>query len=312
MLSADAQNFADFEITMPNQGTGTFENGDLSNFTWTVTGTINGETQILDDEVFINGSQFENTFGQADLAENLRIRLIPNGLETIGEPISSSSTLTIDFDQTSPAEAWGFCVVDIDVENCLISAIDENDNEVAVEDINDWLIELFDADPLSGGVDIPKWDPTNAALLGSGTDISYVVYNNLVIGGIGDSEASAAFFMPDIPLKSLMVEVENLQHDASVSHHFYIASENTNGLNDIEVENFSVHPNPASSILTFQLKKPERCTLNVYDIKGKLIYTHQVDSQRQDIGVGTWPEGEYLLELISPGARSVKKIVILH
>lgn len=306
VLSAQAQFFADFEITATNQGTGTFEAGVLSNFTWTVTGTINGETQILNDEVFINGSQFESTFGQADLSENLRIRLNPNGLGTIGETISSSSTLTINFDEISPSDAWGFCVVDIDVANCLISAIDENDNEVAVEDINDWLIELFDADPLSGGENIPKWDPTNAALLGSGTDISYVVYNDQVIGGIDDNEASAAFFKPDIPLKSLIVQVQNLQDIASVSHHFYIASQNILALNDIEVEQFSVHPNPASSVLTIQLNKPERCTLHVYDMKGKLTYTHQLDSQRQDLNISTWTDGEYLLELVSPTTRSVK------
>ena len=96
--------------------------------------------------------------------------------------------------------------------------------EVTVEDIDDWLIELFDADLTTNGTNIPKWDPAHAALLGADTPESYVVYNNLVIGGLNDSEAAAAFFMPDLPLKSLTIDYENLQEVYFTSYHFYIAS----------------------------------------------------------------------------------------
>jgi hypothetical protein len=312
MLSIQAQEFADFEITVPNQGTGTFENAVLPNFTWNAVGTINGETNIRDNEIFEGGSQFENTFGQADTSENLNIRIDPNGSEMVGRPISSRATLTINFDEITPAGAWGFCVVDIDVENCLISAIDENDDPVSVQDINEWLVELFDANPIEKGVNLPKWDPGNAALLGASTDPSYVLYNDEVIGGLEDTEAAAAFFMPNIRLKSLMVEFENLQGTGSPSYHFYIASQFSTAVNEQEVASFSVYPNPASSILNIQSIHSDRGTLNVYNMAGQQIYMDDIFAPGKDISVDNWPKGEYLLELITTRGRSVKKIIIQH
>jgi hypothetical protein len=258
----NAQEFADFQITTTNQGTGTFLHSALSNFTWEAEGTINGAVQILNDEVFDDGNKFEDIFGQANNAENLRIQLYPNGPGTDGTTILSKDRLTINFDKITPANGWGFCVVDIDVENCLISAIDEFDNEVGVEKINDWLIELFDSDTIEDGLNIPKWDSAHAAILGFNTSEDYVVYNNLVaIGGLNDSEAPAAFFMPDIPLKTLIIDHENLQSQAFVSFHFYIASLPSNDatlgnmkINNEELIGFS------SSNLNYEVELPTGTT----------------------------------------------------
>jgi len=219
-----AQEFADFEFTGTNKGSGIFTKSALSNFTWEAVGTIYGSLQILNNEEFNDGNQFENIFGQANNAENIRMQIYPNGPGTDGTPILSKARLTFNFDQITPIEKWGFCVVDIDVEHCLISAIDEFDNEVNVEKINEWLFELFDTDTIDDGLNIPKWDSTNAALLGADTEEDYVVYDSLVIGGLPSSEAAAAFFMPDIPLKSLIIDFENLQQTHLTSFHFYIAS----------------------------------------------------------------------------------------
>ena len=223
--SSFSQEFADFEFTGTNQGTGTFTNGCIPNFTWDAVGTINGDIQILNDEEFVDGNEFEIRFGQANNAENLRTQIYPNGSGTNGTPILSKSRLTINFDKTTPAEAWGFCVVDIDVEHCLISATDESGNQVDNQIIDTWLVQLFDTDPVDDGQNIPKWDSTNATLLGADTDEDYVVYNNLVISGLPSSEAASAFFMPNIPLNSLIIDFENLQETHFTSFHFYIAAD---------------------------------------------------------------------------------------
>jgi len=101
-----AQEYANFEITATNEGTGTFTNAALSNFSWTATGTINGSVELLNDEVFDDGSAFENTFGQADNAENLRIQIYPNGQGTVCQPILSKAKLTIHLNETTPADGW--------------------------------------------------------------------------------------------------------------------------------------------------------------------------------------------------------------
>ena len=316
-----AQEFADFEFSAFNQGTGSFSNAVLSDFTWIATGTINGAAEILDDEWFDDGNEFENTFGQANDAENLRIQIYPNGYGTIGQPIVSKSKLTINFNEISPADGWGFCIVDIDVENCLISAIDENDNEVAVEDIDDWLIELFDTDLISDGLNIPKWDATNAALLGFNTPEDYLVYNNLVIGGLDDSEAASAFFMPDIPLKTLIIDHENLQDDAYVSYHFYIASMGAASVKEIKEQDFSVYPNPCygkiqitNSKIQNNLKfKTQNSKLEILDLHGKVAYEEEIGRRGEEeisVDVSHLPAGLYLVKLQTGDAVGVRKIII--
>jgi hypothetical protein len=314
LLTLTAQEYADFEITGTNQGTGSFTNAVLPNFTWTATGTINGAVQLLDDEIFDDGNAFENTFGQADNAENLRTQIYPNGPGSIGNPILSKSKLTINFDQTAPAEGWGFCVVDIDVENCLISAIDENDNEVDVEDIDNWLIELFDTDVITNGINIPKWDPTHAALLGYNTPEDYLVYNNLVIGGLDESEAAAAFFMPNIPLKSLIIDYENLQDGSFVSFHFYIASMGPTGINDQVDVDLYVYPNPAQDYINIKCSQlaNNSAMFTIFDLTGKELIEKQIPAGKYatQIDVRHLGSGIYYVQLIMEDKTITKKLII--
>lgn len=318
-----AQEYANFEITATNQGTGTFTNSALSNFTWVATGTINGETQILNDETFDDGNAFENTFGQADNAENLRIQVYPNGAGTAGEPILSTATLTLDFENITPPDLWGFCVVDIDVENCLISAIDGNDNEVPTEVIDDWLVELFDADLMAYGQNIPKWDASHAALLGADTPEDYVIYNNLVIGGLDDSEAAAAFFMPDIPLKSLTIEYENLQDIYFTSYHFYIASLVAIGVSEKNQTDFLIYPNPVTDkfkacLPARQVKsqklKVENASLEIFDLNGRKLLEKLFPSKSEtiEVDVSDFESGIYFCNLITEKACATKKLIIQH
>ncbi len=314
-LFSFAQEYADFELTGVHEGTGTFTNAALPDFTWLASGTLAQEVQILDDEVFDDGNEFENIFGQADYAENLRIQIYPNGEGTAGEPILSKAKLIIDFDQITPANAWGFCVVDIDVENCLISAIDEYDNEVPVEDINAWLIELFDTDLIENGVNIPKWDASHAALLGSDTPEGYIFYNNLVIGGMDDSEAAAAFFMPDIPLKSLIIDYENLQEAYYTSYHFYIASLFPTAIAEIEETTLAIYPNPASTYVDIRLaNSPEKQHASkkviLYDMLGKIASQTELAEDELTLDVSHLDAGVYYVKAIVDGQTVTKKLII--
>jgi hypothetical protein len=305
-----AQEFADFTLTGTHQGTGTFTNAALSDFTWQAVGALAQEVQILDDEIFDDGNQFENTFGQADYAENIRIQNFPNGDGMAGYPVISISQLTLNFDETTPDEGWGFCLVDIDVEQCLISAIDENDNEVSVEAIDNWLIELFDANIVSYGVNIPKWDASHAALLGSDTPEDYVVYNNLVIGGLNDSEAAAAFFMPDIPLKSLTIVYENLQEVYFTSYHFYIASVFPTGTHENDEIQLSIYPNPAGSWLTIQHSASATGQATIYNVIGKTVLQTELQGRRQAVDVSGLPGGIYFCRITVDNKTVTKKLLI--
>ena len=314
LFTTSAQEFADFTLTGTHQGTGTFTNAALPNFTWIAAGTINNEVQILNNEVFDDGNEFENMFGQADQAENLRTQIYPNGSGTAGQPIFSKAKLTIDFDQITPAEGWGFCVVDIDVENCLISAVDENDNDVAIEDINDWLIELFDNNLTEDGLNTPKWDASHAALLGFNTPEDYMVYNNLILGGMDESEAAGAFFMPNIPLKSLIIDFENLQEGAYVSYHFYIASLRASGIHEDSDIHMNIYPNPADGefrvqSLEFRLS---RAALQLFGLDGKKLLEKTIPKGSEEITVDvrSLKSGVYFCRLTIGNKSVTKKLII--
>ncbi|MEE4260223.1 MAG: T9SS type A sorting domain-containing protein [Bacteroidales bacterium] len=313
LFTLSAQEYADFEITGTNEGTGTFSFAALSNFSWEAIGAINA-LQIRDDEVFDDGNTLENIFGQADYAENIRIQNYPNGEGMAGYPVVSISQLTLNFDEITPTEGWGFCLVDVDVENCLISAIDNFDNEVPIEDIDRWLIELFDANNVDFGVNIPKWDASHAALLGSDTPTDYLVYNNLVIGGLDDSEAATGFFMPDIPLKSLTIVYENLQETHFTSYHFYLASLGPTRIKDTKKNLVHLYPNPASTSLTFQLTSPSHTlnTINIFDRLGKVVLQTEIRSNKHTIDISYLPGGMYFAQIIVNGKLITKKVIIKH
>jgi len=310
-LETQAQEYATFELTGEHQGRGNFNSAVLSDFSWGVEGTLAQEVQILDDEVFDDGNQFENMFGQANNAQNLRIQIGPNGSGTIGQPVSSTATLTIDFDKITPANKWGFCIVDLDVENCLISAIDENDNQVPVEDIDNWLIELFDTDLVADGINIPKWDASHAALLGSDTPDSYVVYNNVIIGGMPSNEAAAAFFRPDTPLQSLTIYFENLQTSSYVSLHFYFASLEATAISEYLMPlDFVITPVPATNTIRLKMQEARGKTqeLKIYNVSGKEVISMKLFDEEVDVSELT--PGLYFIRLQVDDRFGIQKIII--
>ncbi|MCF6171647.1 MAG: T9SS type A sorting domain-containing protein [Bacteroidales bacterium] len=309
-----AQEYPTFQFSGTNDGTGTFASAILPNFTWVATGAINGSVQIRDDEDFDDGNEFENWFGQADFAENIRIQVIPNGSGTAGQPVTSIAVLTITFDQLAPAQDWGFCVIDIDVENALISAIDENDNEVSNEDINNWLVELFDADLSQDGFNLPKWDAANSAMLGANTPADYQVYNNLVIGGMPDSEAASAFFMPNQRLKSFTVTYQNLQEGSKTSFHLYIGSLSSTGVSEEFEKNLVVFPNPASTVVNLQSAacSLQSATIEIFNLNGKKVIEKQIPagSEKVEVDVSSLQIGVYFFRVSTEEHSVTKKLII--
>lgn len=310
-----AQEYATFQITGTHQGSGSFIDAALSGFSWTASGTLIGEVQILDNEVFDDGNAFENTFGQADNAQNLRIQIAMNGAGTIGQPLTSSATLTLFFDQIAPPDVWGFCVLDIDVENCLFTAIDENDNQVPLEVIDGWLLELFDADLGEDGINIPKWDATHAALLGSDTPEDYIVYNNLVIGGMPSSEAPAACFMPDIPLKSLTITFENLQDVYNTSYHLFIASIGPTSIGEIHLNKPEIYPVPASEFIWIRTKQTSMPDLvvDILNTAGKVLIHNQVAESGDEVklNISNLPTGVYFCRICLSNSMFMNKLIKL-
>jgi len=201
------------------------------------------------------------------------------------------------------------------VENCLISAIDENDKDVSVELIDSWLIQLFDANLVEDSINLPKWDSAHAALLGSDTPDDYVVYDSLVIGGLLSSEAPAAFFQPNIPLKSLTIDFESLQQTYYTSYHFYLAAQTTTSVLRNGNGSFCIFPNPAKDEL--KIYNPEFTieggTIELYNLTGRKLLERQIPlgSEEVTVDVSGLKSGVYFCKMNGDKYSATKKLIIL-
>lgn len=192
----------------------------LPGFTWNVSGKPLS-VRVGTDEPFSGGNSMKGFYGQADNATNLNIRIQANDTDR-GRPIPHSAVLTIQFDAGTPASGWGFSVIDLDVDQVIISATDTSGAAVPKETIAKWFIQKFDANPSQDGVNIPSWDPAGPGVVGSESRSTRV--RTTVEGNLDDSEAASAWFQPNVSLKTLTLEYESLQEEATPSYHVLIGA----------------------------------------------------------------------------------------
>jgi len=77
-----------------------------------------------------------------------------------------------------------------------------------------------------------------------------------------------------------------------------------------ESQNVTLYPNPFKDNIYFDLPESyNNATINIYDIKGKLIYTGHV--KNNTVNLNTLSNGIYLVKLISKNNKkvTVKKLI---
>ncbi len=192
----------------------------LPNFSWAVTGNPLS-VQIGEDEPFSGGNSMKGYYGQARDATNLNVRIESNDVGA-GQPIPHSAVVTVTFDAAAPGSGWGFSVIDIDVDQVRISAIDSAGQPVSTSRIARWFVQKFDANPSVDGVNIPSWDPASGAVVGSSSRST--TYRTTVEGGLVDTEAASAWFQPTTAISKLIFEYQSLQNRAEPSFHILVGS----------------------------------------------------------------------------------------
>jgi hypothetical protein len=71
-----------------------------------------------------------------------------------------------------------------------------------------------------------------------------------------------------------------------------------------------VYPNPANGIYTIEIKGGTGCSLNVYDLSGKLVYKQMVREGKNSIDLSSQPKGSYLFRITDEQGRSNEQLVI--
>jgi hypothetical protein len=217
--------YATFAQSTTTSGTGSFalpagRVSVLPNFTWEGSGTIQ-YINVGTDEPFGGGNSMVSVYGSAKNATNLNIRTKTNSVRP-GSSITKKLTVTIRFDESTPSSGWGFALVDMDVDQVRFRAIDVNGVSVPLSTMATWFIQTFDASPTVNGSNIPSWDSSEVAVVGSESTLG--TWHTRIDTSSGDTEAGAAWFQPTVSLREITFEYQSFVETGAPSYHILIGA----------------------------------------------------------------------------------------
>lgn len=127
-------------------------------------------------------------------------------------------------------------------------------------------------------------------------------YSFEIIDTYGDNGASATL----TDHLGTVVFYTNGQYGSGTIGQF--SSNGVLGVNQEQLSNISLYPNPASTVLN--LKNAENATIQVYDILGKLILSQENISMDQQINVANLQAGTYFMKISLDNAVTTKRFLI--
>lgn len=84
----------------------------------------------------------------------------------------------------------------------------------------------------------------------------------------------------------------------------------TNGIEESEMNGFSVYPNPTNNVLNIQSTSTSTYTVELMDVAGKVVYTNANVSGMKTIDVTTFEAGAYFIRIKNENGTAVQKVII--
>lgn len=86
----------------------------------------------------------------------------------------------------------------------------------------------------------------------------------------------------------------------------------TNGVNDLRSETFTVWPNPAKGQVNISMASgvEANASVSIYDMRGRVVYMNDITSMETRISTDGFPQGVYLVNVVNGDKKQVKKVVI--
>ena len=79
---------------------------------------------------------------------------------------------------------------------------------------------------------------------------------------------------------------------------FYLVKSSSLGIGDNSISDFSMYPNPSSSVVKISAPETQIKTIDVYDLNGRLVISNQYNSvKKTDLDVANLSSGIYLLNI---------------
>ena len=209
----------------PLTGFGTFNCAGMPDFEYSISGdvaagdtSVPGPMQVIDN----GGAGFELIYGAADFADNIEVE-VAGFFGPVGSPITNTVNTTLNFASPTPPGEFSFIIADVEQDQVIICALDENGAPVPVSVINTWFQASFDANNSDLATIPPTYDPTTGTLVGQEAPggVQATVYQP----DLPDNEAGAAWFTVTTPISQLTLKSQALGiAPDDPSQHFVFAS----------------------------------------------------------------------------------------
>lgn len=86
----------------------------------------------------------------------------------------------------------------------------------------------------------------------------------------------------------------------------------TNGINDLRSETFTVWPNPAKEQVNISMASgvEANASVSIYDMRGRIVYANVITGMETRISTDGFPQGIYLVNVVNGDKKQVKKVVV--
>jgi hypothetical protein len=84
----------------------------------------------------------------------------------------------------------------------------------------------------------------------------------------------------------------------------------TLGIENQEAINFSIYPNPVSSILTIESSQKLNCDIEIYDVNGKFVHSVKANGETTTLDVSDFENGVYFLHFKGNQQMAAKRFVV--
>ena len=98
--------------------------------------------------------------------------------------------------------------------------------------------------------------------------------------------------------------------DITGSPNIYFTTDCTVGINSLKTEKeFIIYPNPSNGIINIDMDYPLDSYIEIYNTKGRIIYSKPVISNQIKIDISVFPKGVYFVKVKQQGVLKVGKVV---
>lgn len=103
--------------------------------------------------------------------------------------------------------------------------------------------------------------------------------------------------------------VSNYSAAAGWSQFTNIAADGTLSVEDVDVTNFTLYPNPTNNVVSIKNSQVKEATVTVYDVKGRALLNQNISTPEAQINLSGFSKGIYIFKVQTGNGEFTKRII---